>query len=60
MTMVICPKCQRTLRTVVNQIAYGNNHAILECKPCRKMYKMTLEEVSGTEIDGWIINEVKE
>ena len=48
------------LRTVVNQIAYGNDHAILECKPCGKIYKMTLEEVSGTEIDGWIIKEVGE
>ena len=52
MTLVMCPECHRLLCTVVNQVAYGNDQAILECKPCMKKYRMTLEEVVDDEVDG--------
>lgn len=60
MTMVICLECHRMLRTVVNQIAYGNDRAMLECRPCGKRYRMVLEEVSGAEVDGWSMEERRE
>ena len=57
MTMVICPECHRLLCTVVNQIAYGNDRAILECRPCGKKYRMSLEDVSDAKVvDGWMMD----
>ena len=60
--VIICPSCNRSLRTIVNQIGYGDDHrAMLKCKQCGKIFRMTLEDVTSCDVvDGWIIKEEEE
>lgn len=54
MTWVLCPECGRLLATVAMQTEDDRHYAVLVCRPCGRMYRMTLEKNDST------LNEKKE